>query len=75
MNESGVGESAAVRHRSAPGEMGARGGGHYGTDVMDKDTTKPGSDGELADRNPPPLSAESEEFSNKGLKDAWKARK
>lgn len=35
-NESGVGESAAVRNASAPGEMGARGGGQGGLGLQDK---------------------------------------
>jgi len=55
--------------------MGDRGGSDGGLDLMDKTSTKPGSDGELADRNPPPLSKEAEAFSKKGLKDAWKDRK
>ena len=75
MNESGVGESASVRYRSSPGEMGKRGGGYGGIDLMDGTTTKTGPNGELADRNAPPLSKESESMSKKGNKNAWKDRK
>lgn len=74
-NDEGVGESAAVRHREAPGGMGRRGGSNTGLNLMDAETTKPGPDGELAERNPPPLQAKAEHFSKKGVDDAWKERK
>lgn len=45
----GVGESAAVRYASAPGEMGARGGGYGGQALVDTKGTTPGQ-GALADR-------------------------
>lgn len=74
-NESGVGESAAVRWAEAPGEMGARGGSRGGVGLMDEGSTSAGKEGDLADRNPPPLKELSEEFSKKGLEGAWKVRK
>lgn len=71
-NDAGVMESAAVRHREAPGEMGARGGGYSGEKLVDAEGTQPGSG--LADRNPPPLSKEAEQWSKGGVKEAWKQR-
>ena len=43
-HEGGVGESAAVRSGSSPGEMGKRGGGDGGLGLMDKEGTKEGVD-------------------------------
>ena len=43
-HEGGVGESAAVRFASSPGEMGKRGGGDGGLGLMDKEGTKEGVD-------------------------------
>jgi hypothetical protein len=43
-HEGGVGESAAVRAASSPGEMGERGGGDGGLGLMDKEGTKEGVD-------------------------------
>ena len=43
-HEGGVGESAAVRAGSSPGEMGKRGGGDGGLGLMDKEGTKEGVD-------------------------------
>lgn len=43
-NKGGVGESAAVRSGSSPGEMGKRGGGDGGLGLMDKEGTKEGVD-------------------------------
>ncbi|KAJ3716077.1 hypothetical protein C8R42DRAFT_679484 [Lentinula raphanica] len=74
-NESGVGESSAVRHATAPGSMGQRGGSHGGVGLADAQSTKAGQ-GSLGDRNPPPIEKEVvEKFSRMGVKDAWKARK
>ncbi|KAI0058801.1 hypothetical protein BV25DRAFT_1909047 [Artomyces pyxidatus] len=73
-NEAGVGESAAVRYRSAPGEMGGRGGGDGGLGLMDEATTRPG-EGELASRNPPPIQDVGEDIAKLGIRDAWKATK
>ncbi|KAF8149837.1 hypothetical protein B0H34DRAFT_678796 [Crassisporium funariophilum] len=70
----GVGESSAIRHATAPGEMGSRGGGHGGMGVMDKEGTKPGQ-GHLAERNPPPDGSAAEKFSKAGVEGAWKLRK
>ncbi|KIJ43113.1 hypothetical protein M422DRAFT_31035 [Sphaerobolus stellatus SS14] len=49
-NPSGIGSSAAVRFRSAPGEMSA--GSDGGLDLMDASTTK--GQNRLADRNSAP---------------------
>ncbi|KAI9000598.1 hypothetical protein BD414DRAFT_472178 [Trametes punicea] len=73
-NESGVGESAAIRHREAPGEMHARGGSYGGQGLADPSGTQKG-DGELPDRNPPPLFEHAERFSKAGVDNAWKERK
>ena len=43
-HEGGVGESAAVRFGSSPGEMGKRGGGDGGLGLMDKEGTTEGVD-------------------------------
>jgi len=72
-NSSGVGESSAIRYRSAPGEMGARGGSYGGMKLMDKDGTTHGK-GQLAERNPPPDSPAAEKFSKAGIDNAWKLR-
>ncbi|KAF9000716.1 hypothetical protein BDQ17DRAFT_1359421 [Cyathus striatus] len=72
-NRAGVGESSAVRYRSAPGEMGARGGGYGGQSLADPAGTTPG-EGQLADRNPPPDGAAAEAFSRAGVDNAWKLR-
>jgi len=42
-NDSGIGESAAVRHAEAPGSMGQRGGSRGGLGLMEEATTKQGS--------------------------------
>jgi len=73
-NASGVGESAAVRNASAPGELGMRGGGYGGLGLMDKQGTTSGT-GRLADRNPPPDGSAAEKYSKAGVKEAWKLRK
>ncbi|KAJ3480284.1 hypothetical protein NLI96_g8465 [Meripilus lineatus] len=74
-NESGVMESAAVRHREAPGELHQRGGSYGGLGLMDAATTTKG-EGELASRNPQPDDAKvAGKFSALGLEKAWKARK
>ncbi|OCH94400.1 hypothetical protein OBBRIDRAFT_142966 [Obba rivulosa] len=73
-NESGVMESSAVRHSEAPGEMHRRGGSYGGTGMMDPKSTTPGQ-GELADRNPPPLHETAEKFSKLGVDNAWKERR
>lgn len=73
-HEGGVGESAAVRNSAAPGEMGKRGGSSGGLGLMDKEGTVAG-EGELAERNPPPIGDVAEQFSKQGIKDAWKSRK
>ncbi|KAJ4480038.1 hypothetical protein J3R30DRAFT_3467695 [Lentinula aciculospora] len=74
-NEDGVGESSAIRHATAPGSMGQRGGSHGGQGLAHDQGTHPGQ-GSLADRNPPPIDRDVvEKFSRMGLKDAWKARK
>ncbi|KAF8899893.1 hypothetical protein CPB84DRAFT_1747645 [Gymnopilus junonius] len=71
----GVGESSAVRFRSAPGEMGRRGGGDGGLGLMDKEGTRTGL-GSLAERNPAPDEpAVAEQYSTAGLEGAWKLRK
>ncbi|KAJ4495200.1 hypothetical protein C8J55DRAFT_484832 [Lentinula edodes] len=74
-NQSGVGESSAVRHATAPGSMGQRGGSHGGLGLSDQPSTHAGQ-GSLADRNPPPIESDVvEKFSKMSVKDAWKARK
>ncbi|KIJ62770.1 hypothetical protein HYDPIDRAFT_75397, partial [Hydnomerulius pinastri MD-312] len=73
-NESGVGESAAVRNAEAPGEMGRRGGSHGGLGLMSESSTQAG-DGKLADRNPPPDSRVAPRWSKLGVDQAWKERK
>ncbi|KAI0775311.1 hypothetical protein BD413DRAFT_603255 [Trametes elegans] len=73
-NEAGVGESAAIRHREAPGAMHARGGSYGGQGVADAAGTQNGQ-GELPDRNPPPLFEHAEKFSKAGVDNAWKQRK
>lgn len=73
-NESGVGESSAVRHGSAPGEMGKRGGGRGGLRMMDTAGTK--GENNLGERNPPPAFGEqTEKFAKAGVDEAWKLRK
>ncbi|KAI0076215.1 hypothetical protein K474DRAFT_1663341 [Panus rudis PR-1116 ss-1] len=75
-NESGVGDSAAVRHREAQGELHAKGGSYGGLGLMDKEGTTKKSSAELADRNPPPDRPDvAEKFSKLGVDNAWKARK
>ncbi|KAH9856597.1 hypothetical protein C2E23DRAFT_709783, partial [Lenzites betulinus] len=73
-NPSGVGESAAIRHREAPGEMHARGGSYGGQGIPDAASTRKG-DGELPDVNPPPLFEHAEKFAKLGNEHAWKERK
>ena len=72
-NPSGVGESSAVRFKSAPGEMGARGGGYGGLKMMDRSTTTAGT-GKLGERNPQPDGPAAEKFSKAGVENAWKMR-
>ncbi|KAL7279117.1 hypothetical protein PYCCODRAFT_1431457 [Trametes coccinea BRFM310] len=74
-NEAGVGESAAIRHREAPGEMHARGGSYSGQGMADPAGTQKGNGGELPDVNPPPLFEHAEKFSKAGVDNAWKERK
>ncbi|EPQ54187.1 hypothetical protein GLOTRDRAFT_139550 [Gloeophyllum trabeum ATCC 11539] len=62
-NDSGVQESAAVRHENNPNK---------GTELMDKSSTQ-GSNN-LQERNPPPIQDVGEKFGSMGVKDAWKAR-
>ena len=72
-NFTGIGASASVRFRSAPGEMAA--GGDGGLGLMDKATTQPGQ-GQLATRNPPPdAPATAEKNSKLGVDGAWKTRR
>lgn len=73
-HKGGVGESAAVRFKEAPGEMGTRGGGYGGQQVVDREGTTKGT-GHLADRNPPPDGPAAEMFSKAGVDGAWKLRK
>ncbi|KAF8802438.1 hypothetical protein BYT27DRAFT_6759225 [Phlegmacium glaucopus] len=70
----GVGESSAVRYSSAPGEMGARGGGYGGIKLMDKEGTIDGQGRQTA-RNPQPDGTVAEKFSKAGIDGAWKLRK
>ncbi|KDR79034.1 hypothetical protein GALMADRAFT_244771 [Galerina marginata CBS 339.88] len=70
----GVGESSAVRHGSAPGEMGARGGGYGGGSLMDEKGTQSGV-GSLGERNPQPDGEVAETYSKAGIDGAWKLRK
>ncbi|KDQ56961.1 hypothetical protein JAAARDRAFT_35560 [Jaapia argillacea MUCL 33604] len=72
-NDSGVGESAAVRNAEAPGELGNRGGSDGGLGLMDNASTK--GENKLAERNPPPLQEVAEKFSKRGLEGAWKTRR
>jgi len=53
-NAAGVGESAAVRYREAPGEMGRRGGGYGGLRLMDESGTHQKGAVELPDRKSSP---------------------
>lgn len=71
----GVGESSAVRYASAPGEMGARGGGYGGINLMDKEGTVDGQGGPQIERNPQPDGNAAEKFSKAGVDGAWKLRK
>lgn len=73
-NDSGVGESGAIRYREAPGEMHARGGSYGGQGLQDAQGTQKGN-GELPDVNPPPLFEHAEKFSKLGVDNAWKERK
>jgi len=70
----GVGESSALRYKSAPGEMGAKGGGYGGAGLVDAAGTQEGT-GTLGDRNPPPDGNVAEKFSKAGVDGAWKLRK
>jgi hypothetical protein len=73
-NESGVGESAAVRHTEAPGEMGKRGGGDGGLNLMDASGTRMGEKGELKDVNEAPIH-NVERKARLGNENAWKERR
>ncbi|KAF4613551.1 hypothetical protein D9613_007626 [Agrocybe pediades] len=70
----GVGESSTLRYKSAPGEMGAKGGGYGGAGLVDEAGSEEGV-GTLADRNPPPDGEAAEKFSKAGVDGAWKLRK
>ncbi|KAF9048471.1 hypothetical protein BJ165DRAFT_1459926 [Panaeolus papilionaceus] len=72
----GIGASSSIRFRSAPGEMGVRGGSNSGATMMDKEGTVDGPLGNrLAERNPPPdTPSVAEKFSKAGVQDAWKLR-
>lgn len=74
-NDAGVGESAAIRYREAPGEMHARGGSYGGQGVVDAAGTRQGPDGELPDVNASPLHENAPRFSQGGVDNAWKERK
>lgn len=74
-NEKGVGDSAAVRYREAPGEQDKKGGSYGGIGLMDSKTTKAG-EGQLGERNPAPDRPEvAKKFSDAGVDNAWKERK
>jgi len=73
-NPSGVGESAAVRYKEAPGEMGRKGGSYGGLGLMDESSTYQGA-AELPDRNPSPDSDVAAHWSKLSVQDAWKERK
>lgn len=72
-HEDGVGESAAVRHRQAPGQMEDR-GSRGGMGLMDEKGTTP-PEQTPTDRNPPPDGNVAKNHSKKGIRDAWKERK
>lgn len=72
-NAAGVGESAAVRYREAPGDMGRRGGSYGGLGLMDESGTHQGT-AELPDRNPSPDSDAAARWSKLGVQNAWKER-
>lgn len=72
-NQSGVGESAAIRNAQAPGQMSH--GSNGGLDLMDKKGSVKKGDAELASRNPPPIGDVAEKFSKAGVDEAWKQRK
>ncbi|KAI0749421.1 hypothetical protein C8Q80DRAFT_1161969 [Daedaleopsis nitida] len=74
-NDAGVGESASVRYRDAPGEMHARGGSYGGQGLADAAGTRKGPDGELPDVNASPIHENAEKFSKLGVDNAWKERK
>ncbi|KAH8100068.1 hypothetical protein BXZ70DRAFT_907647 [Cristinia sonorae] len=75
-NESGVGESSAVRFREAQGELGKRGGGDGGLGLMDAASTTQGSKGSLPSRNPQPDQPDVAEKNSKlGIDKAWRERK
>jgi hypothetical protein len=73
-NEAGVGESAAVRFREAPGEMGGRGGGDGGLGLMDEAGTRGGEGGREGNFAPDDPRV-TERWAKKGLKEAWKERR
>lgn len=73
-NAAGVGESAAVRYKEAPGEMGRRGGGYGGLRLMDESSTYQGA-AELPDRNSSPDSDVAAHWSKVSIQDARKERK
>ncbi|KAF8626406.1 hypothetical protein AX17_006573 [Amanita inopinata Kibby_2008] len=68
----GVGESSAIRHMSAPGEMGKRGGSYGGEGMVDKAGTIPG-EGKQATRNPPPVADVVDKAADVGL--GWRTRR
>ncbi|KZT29799.1 hypothetical protein NEOLEDRAFT_1174804 [Neolentinus lepideus HHB14362 ss-1] len=63
-NDSGVGESARIRHEGNPNK---------GTELMDHAGTKGANN--LQERNPPPIQDVGEKFGNMGNKEAWKAQR
>ncbi|KAF8530007.1 hypothetical protein JB92DRAFT_2825678 [Gautieria morchelliformis] len=68
----GVGESAAVRYRTAPGQMHTRGGSEGGLGLMDTARSQATHQhNTLAERNLPP----SDEGGRLGNSEAWKHRK
>ncbi|KAI0267711.1 hypothetical protein BC834DRAFT_968638 [Gloeopeniophorella convolvens] len=71
-NPAGVGASAAVRYRAAPGEMAP--GGEGGLGLADAHATRAGEDA-LAERNPPPIQEQGEEWGKLGNREAWQHRK
>lgn len=75
-NESGVGASAAVRYKEAPGPIGKKGSGYSGLKMMDQSETVRRRDAEPGERNPPPnVGKVAEKFSKAGVDEAWKLRK
>ena len=75
-DESGVGQSAAVRNAEAPGKMGRKGSSYGGLDMMSKQNIEKTGDAELTSRNLQPDDAEvAGKYSKLGVDEAWKHRK